>query len=199
MKRVLDVASLPPIAHGTRATIYWAVSGLIAIEATAFALLIASYFYLRLEAPTWPPSGTRPPGLLAATFNMTLLALSVVPMALTDRGARRESRGQVAIWLSVSTVLGFGALALRGFEFAALGCRWDSHAYGSIVWTILGMHAFHLVASAIENVLLLALMLRGPIERKHFVDATVNALYWYFVVAAWLPLYVLVFWGPQFL
>ena len=29
-------------------------------------------------------------------------------------------------------------------------------------------------------------MLRlGPVERKHFVDVNVNAVYWYFVVLAW--------------
>ena len=65
------------------------------------------------------------------------------------------------------------------------------------MWLLLGMHAAHLVASAIENVLLLALVLKGPLERKHFVDVHVNALYWYFIVAVWVPVYVLVFLAPR--
>ncbi len=88
-------------------------------------------------------------------------------------------------------------MTLRFFEFIALGCRWDSHAYGSITWTILGMHAGHLLTSTVENVLLAVLMWRGPVERKHFVDTNVNAVYWYFVVGSWIPLYVLVYWSAR--
>ncbi len=40
---------------------------------------------------------------------------------------------------------------------------------------------------------------RGAVERKHFVDVDVNAFYWYFVVFAWLPLYVMVYFAPRLL
>jgi len=46
-------------------------------------------------------------------------------------------------------------------------------------------------------VLLYLLMRFGPLEDKHYVDVTVSALYWYFVVAAWIPLYLLVYWLPR--
>jgi hypothetical protein len=31
---------------------------------------------------------------------------------------------------------------------------------------------------------------------KRFADVSDNAFYWYFVVAAWLPIYYLVYWFP---
>jgi heme/copper-type cytochrome/quinol oxidase subunit 3 len=61
------------------------------------------------------------------------------------------------------------------------------------------MHTGHLIASTLENVLLALLMRLGPVERKHFVDANVNAVYWYFVVLAWLPIYIILYFGPHLL
>jgi heme/copper-type cytochrome/quinol oxidase subunit 3 len=195
--RPLDVSRLPAVAYGPRATVWWGTVGLLAIEGTMFGLLVATYVYLRLGAAGWPPFGTPAPRVGAASANMALLILTLVPMIVAHRAALREQRRPIALALAVCVVAGLASLTLRGFEFAALGCRWDSHAYGSIVWAILAMHTAHLVTSTLENVLLTLLMLRGPLERKHFVDANVNAVYWYFVVAAWLPLYLIVFWGPR--
>jgi heme/copper-type cytochrome/quinol oxidase subunit 3 len=195
--RVLDVSHLPPVAQGPRVTIWWGVLSLIAIEATVFGLMVAAYFYLRQNFAQWPPIGTPPPSLLPGTVNVALLLISLVPMLFVDFSARSEARLPVAVGLTVCTIIGIACFVLRVLEFHAMHCRWDSHAYGSVVWTILGMHAGHLVASTIENALLVALMLRGYVERKHFTDTNVNALYWYFVVLGWLPMYVIIYFAPR--
>jgi cytochrome c oxidase subunit III len=193
----LDVSHLPTSAFGARTPVWWAVWGLIVIESTMFALLIASYLYLRLDADMWPPAGTPPPRLTAATVNVGVLLVSLLPMVWVQRAAYRHARLFVFAGLSASVLLGLVAIAVRLLEFRALGCRWDSHAYGSLTWAILGMHLGHLVASVVETALLALLFMNRPIEAKHYGDAEVNALYWYFVVGAWLPLYVLVFFGPR--
>jgi len=192
----LDVAHLPSLAFGPRTTIWWGVIGLLAIEGTMFAILLATYFYLKQNFPQWPPAGTPPPDLVAGSINMALLLASIWPMRIAHRAGLEEKRRPVWIALAVCAVIGFVAIALRGFEFAAMHCRWYSHAYGSVVWTMLGMHLGHLIASTLENVLLFLLMLRGPVERKHFVDVNVNAIYWYFVVLAWLPVYAVLYFAP---
>jgi heme/copper-type cytochrome/quinol oxidase subunit 3 len=193
----LDVSRLPRFAYGPRATLWWGVVGLLVIEGTMFAMLVATYFYLQIAGDAWPPPGTPPARLLAAVLNVVLLIGSVAPMYVMHRASWRADRRAVGIWLAVGTLIGGGNLVLRGFEFAALNCRWDSHAYGSILWTILALHAGHLVSSTLENLLLALLMFIGPVERKHFVDASLNALYWYFVVASWLPLFLLVYVVPR--
>ena len=49
--------------HGPRAFGWWGMVWLIGTEATLFALLIASYFYLRFRnGPIWPPDGIATPG-----------------------------------------------------------------------------------------------------------------------------------------
>ena len=120
-----------------------------------------------------------------------------MPTVGAHRAALRRDRRATTRYLVVATVLSLGTIALRGVELAQLHVRWDGRAYGSIVWTILGTHLSHLVASTPEDVLLYLLMRFGPLEDKHYVDVTVSALYWYFVVAAWIPLYLLVYWLPR--
>jgi cytochrome c oxidase subunit 1/cytochrome c oxidase subunit I+III len=75
-------------------------------------------------------------------------------------------------------------VVLRWYELSALSVSWDSHALGSTVWFLLGLHTFHGMFGSAENLTVLALLMRGPIEEKHLVDVTVNGLYWYFIVLA---------------
>jgi cytochrome c oxidase subunit I+III len=83
-------------------------------------------------------------------------------------------------------------LTLGAFEFQVLHCRWDTNAYGSVVWAIMGFHTYHLVTDTLDTAVLTALMFTRRIEGTRFVDVYENAVYWYFVVGVWLPLY----WHP---
>jgi hypothetical protein len=44
-----------------------------------------------------------------------------------------------------------------------------------------------------ENLLFLALLFRGPVERKLMVDLDVNGFYWYFVVGGWAVTFAVVY------
>jgi cytochrome c oxidase subunit 1/cytochrome c oxidase subunit I+III len=196
-RRVLDVSELPALAFGHHATIWWGTLGLITIESTMFGLMVATYLYLRLVVPHWPPLANPLPGLAAPTANAALLLVSLLPMIVVHRAALARDRRRVGLGLIAGIGFGIAALVLRGFEFRALGVRWDAHAYASVAWVILGFHTGHLLASTVENVLL-ALVIASPrLQPTHFVDTEVNAIYWYFVVVGWLPMYLLVFFGPR--
>ena len=193
----IDATRLPHVGWGPSAAVWWAVWSLIAIEGTVFVMLVSVYLFLRGIATAWPPEGVPLPGLPASTANVLLLLASVAPTVWAHRAALRRDRAATSRYLIGATVLSAGTIALRGLELAQLHARWDGHAYGSIVWTILGTHLSHLVASTLEDVLLCLLVLFGPLEDKHYVNITVSAIYWYFVVAAWIPLYLLVYWLPR--
>ena len=85
----------------------------------------------------------------------------------------------------------------RIFEFATVNCLWNTNAYGSIVWFLLGMHTIHISTDVVDTGVLTALMFTGPIEEKRFVDVSENAMYWYFVVLVWLPVYGVIYWAPR--
>ena len=84
-----------------------------------------------------------------------------------------------------------------GFEFPALNVRWDEDAYGSIVWFVLALHTTHLATDVVDTAVLTAVMYRTEPSEKRFVDVSENALYWGFIVLAWLPIYIALYWFPR--
>jgi heme/copper-type cytochrome/quinol oxidase subunit 3 len=129
------------------------------------------------------------------TANVVLLLLSAVPTLAAHRVARKRDRRAVGWYFGLATVLTLGTIVLRALEIAYLPVRWNTNAYGSIVWMILGTHTSHLVASALEDMLLCTLPFFSPVEDKHLVNVTASCLY--FVVIAWVPLYALVYLLPR--
>jgi heme/copper-type cytochrome/quinol oxidase subunit 3 len=97
-------------------------------------------------------------------------------------------------------VSGAAFLVVRGFEFVALGVAWDSNAYGSVVWVLMGLHTTHLATDFLDSGVLTVLMFtRHGRELRRFADISENGLYWYFVVASWIPIYLTVYFAPRWL
>jgi cytochrome c oxidase subunit 3 len=193
----IDVSSLPATASGVRAALWWGVMLLIAIEGTMMALLLVSYLYLRGNFQVWPPTGVGDRAFRLAVAQLALLAASFVPMVITARAARANRLGPARLALLLGTLIG-GVLpmALRALEMAALPFRWDSNAHGSMFWMILGLHTTHVVAGIAENLVMVALLYRGPVEKKVFTDVECSALLWYFVVLEWIPAFALLYLEP---
>jgi len=194
----LDVSGLPSYGFSHRSLMWWGTVGVAAIEGMVFAVAIMMYFYIRTRVDTWPPNAD-PPDLRWGTLNTLILLASCVPNQLAKRaGERLDARG-VRIWLSVGFLFAVAFLVVRGFEFTTLNTRWDADAYGSAVWFLLGLHTTHLITDAFDTIVLLVLFFTGPLEGRRYVDVSENALYWYFVVAAWLPIYVVIYWVPRWM
>ena len=190
--------SLPDHAFRYHAPIWWGNLVMIFIEGAAFAILAASYFYIWRNFGAWPPPRTPVPDLGVSSINLLVLAVSAAPFWYAARLAQLQERpAVVGGWLALGVLLGIAAIVLRGFEFRALHTRFDSNAYGSITWTILGVHLAHLLAGTLETMLIALVMFVGPVEKKHYTDATVMAVYWYFVVISWVALYAIVFIAPR--
>jgi cytochrome c oxidase subunit 3 len=192
----LDVSALPSFGFGRRSLTWWGTLGMMAIEGTLFALAVASYFFLRSHVAVWPMSEP-PPQLAWGTLNTALLVASLLPNHLSQRASERLDHAACRRWASVTLLAGLLALVLRALEFGSLNCRWDSDAYGSIVWTLLGLHTLHLLTDTWDSAVLVVLLFTGPWEGKRFVDVQENAIYWLFVVLSWLPLYAVLYWAPR--
>jgi heme/copper-type cytochrome/quinol oxidase subunit 3 len=192
----IDVSELPEFAFGARDPMFWGVAGLLAIESSMIALLVGGYFYVRGKFAPWPPSPIGETARALATAELALLLASWFPAAKLSNAAIRMSLRPARKWLAVLTLLGMGLIVLRVFECRALGFRWDSNAYGSLFWAMVGLHTLHLLGGVGENAVFLALMFKGPIEKKFMVDLHVNGVYWYFVVAGWTVLYATLYLEP---
>ncbi len=194
----VDVASLPNHAFGAQSLMWWGTVGIMAIEGMAFALTVFMYFYIWTRVDAWPPDAL-PPELRWGTLNVAILLASVLPNYYAKRAAERYDLRAVRIGMVVCLIFGVAFTAVRALEFTTLNVSWDTNAYGSAVYLLLGLHTTHLVTDVMDTAVLAALMFTGPLEKSRFVDVSENALYWNFVVAAWLPIYAVIYGMPRWL
>jgi hypothetical protein len=131
----LDVSELPSYGFSHRSLMWWGNAGMMAIEGTAFGLMILIYFYLRSLSTT--PGASPTPGLLWGTVNLAIILASAIPNVLTDKAAIEHDLGKVRIGLIVCSVFGLALCGVRALEFTTLNVRWDDSAYGSFIWTFL--------------------------------------------------------------
>jgi len=192
-RNVLDVSSLPTFAFGRRDPRWAAVMLLIAIEGSVFGLMVFAYFYVRTRLEVWPPTPLTARELALGGVTAAVLLASAVTAHLVNRAAYVVDLPRARRWLLLTTALSALALLLRVVELSSLPFRWDANVFGSVFWGTLSLHTLHLIAGNVENGLFLALLHRGPIEKKHLVDLEVNGIYWYFVVFSWLPIYAILY------
>jgi cytochrome c oxidase subunit III len=193
---VANVTELPTTTFGHRSPMWWGTVGFIVIEGSTLFICAVSYFYLRRNFPNWPPEGVFRPALTVATLQAALMALSNIPMAMVDRAARRLDLRGVRAGMVVCALLALVMCALRAFEFGALNVRWDSNAYGTVAWATLTAHTTLLVLETLETLVFVALLFSPNLEQRDLAGASDNALYWYFLTGAWIPLYAIVFLSP---
>jgi cytochrome c oxidase subunit 3 len=194
---VADVSTLPPHAFGARSVTWWGTAAFVVIEGTGFALAIAVYLYLALLAPQWPIDAP-PPDLAPGTILTIILLVSAAPNYLANEWAKRLELTKVRWAMIVMCLFGMLPLAVRVFEFRALNIWWDTNAYGSVLWTLLGLHTLHLITDWVDTLVLTVLMwTRHGHAPRRFGDVTDNAFYWNFVVLSWVPLYLLIYWVPR--
>jgi cytochrome c oxidase subunit III len=198
-RRVLDVSGLPRVVFDHHSLLWWGTLGFVVIEGFTLVLTTASYFYLRLNEYDWPPGRTPNPDLLIPTLNVLVLLVTMIPMRVVEKAARRFDRRAVVRGLVVATALSVVAVVLRWYELQALNVRWDGSAYGSAAWGVVALHSTLLVTDLFETGCFAVLFGRGPTERKHYSDVTEASFYQYFLSLSWVVLYGIVYWLPRVL
>src|SRR5690242_19548893 len=153
----VDVSRLPLHGLGRASVTWWGTMAFMLIEGTGFALVIAVYLYLMSLAAIWPINAPLP-GLLPGTVVTLILIASVVPNYLIARWAERQDLRKVRIGVIIMSLLGIAPLIVRAFEFPALHVSWDTNAYGSVVWMLLGLHTTHIITDLVDTLVLAALM-----------------------------------------
>jgi heme/copper-type cytochrome/quinol oxidase subunit 3 len=137
------------------------------------------------------------PGLFWGTVNTLILLASIYPNLLARRAAERFSLGGVRLWMAVCLVFALAFNIIRFIEFTTLNVRWDTNAYGSTTWALLGFHTTHVLTDFLDSMVLAAVMFFGRVDEQRFVDVSENAMYWNFVVLSWLPIYAVIYLAPR--
>ena len=194
----LDVSGLPSVAFGHRNTTWLANVFYMAIEGMMFALMFATYFYLRTRSTDWPP-GHLAPALRYGIANAVVFLVSVIPALWVAKRASSGDRGAIRKGLLILLLFALIAIALRVFEFTTLNCRWTDDAYASTVWVLIGMHSGHLITELIETVVLFVMSFTSKMEGTRLADAAINSDYWYFVVITGVMIDFLIYGTTRFL
>lgn len=195
-RSVQDVSALPTYAFGSRITTWWGTLSFCLLEGTGFALGVGGYLYLAFLNPQWPLSAA-PPDLLWSGLLTAVILVSLWPNSALKKSSKEEDLHKVRVGLALMSVIGVVLIGIRAMEFGSLHVRWDQNAYGSFVWTLLGLHTAHLITDVADTLVLTVLMFTRHGHGKRFTDVEDNAFYWYFVVGSWIPIYVLLYWGPR--
>lgn len=191
-----DVGELPTVTFGHRSLMWWGTLGFMVIEGWTLALIVAMYFYIRQNFLTWPPMRSPQPSLVIPSINLAVMLVSMIPAYLADRAARRLDPGGVRLWLLLTSVISLVIPVLRWYELWALNLRWDTNAYGTAAWTIVGTHATLLLLDVADTLGLTLFYWLRRMPVKVFSDVSDNSFYWYFMVLIWIPIYLIVYVGP---
>ncbi len=195
---VLDVSALPAVAFGRSNTTWLANVLFMTIEGMMFALMFATYFYLRTRASNWPPV-QNPPYLWFGIANAFVFLASVVPARWVQKQAPAGNRSRIQLGLAILAAFIAVAIILRVYEFTGLNCRWTDNAYSSTIWVLIGMHSGHLITEFIETVVILCISFTSKMEGTRLADVAINSDYWYFVVGSAMIVDFLIYATTRFL
>ena len=154
----------------------------IATETTLFAMMIGSYFYLRFKNLRWPPPGIPEPKVLLPLVILAALVAMSVPVQLAARAGRHGRLVRARVFLLLALVVQIGYLGVASYEYAADLKEFtpQSHAYGSIYFTLLGADHVHVGIGILLSLWLLAKLARGlTLYRLNALQAV--AFYWHAV------------------
>jgi cytochrome c oxidase subunit I+III len=178
-----DGIKLPVYASGPLTTSWWAMVVLILVDATVFASLVFSYFYLWTVNDAWPPAGTTlPPGAWAvgAAAGWALSsALFVAAERLLDPGRR----GWLSAAVAGSIVLMLAAFGADLWSWHHAGIRPSEHAYGAVVYAVLAWQGLHVAVLLIMAGYTLARSWCGLLDATRRVTVDNTRLFWHYMAA----------------
>jgi cytochrome c oxidase subunit 3 len=159
------VSELTPAASRPRSPSSGILGVLVfaATEATLFGTLIATYFYLRLNADAWPPQGVEAPAVALPGALTAALVLTTAPLLLAAAAAARGRRARAWLLVLGATVVQAGYLAWQIVLYFDDLSKFapDETTYGSIYFTLLGTHHIHVAIGLLLDLWVLARLAAG--------------------------------------
>ena len=168
---------------------WWGMLMLIASEATLMGSFVATYWYLRLRAPHWPPAGIPEPKVVVPMVMTGVLLLSCGPALLASRAARAGRLTAARLFLLLAFIVQSGYLAYELHDFMDELHRspMTRDAYSSIYYVLLGADHAHVFVGLLFDIWLLLKLARGLTMYR--LNAAV-AIAWYWCFAGLLTLVV---------
>jgi len=186
---------LPVGKAGFRTSGWWGMLGLIATEASLFAYLFFSYFYLQsLSTQPWPPSGLPP--LRYSIPTTVALLISAGTMWWAEHSIRLAKPPGLRIGLLVTLLLGVLYIILQFLDWKIEPFVLNADAYSSLFFIITAFHVVHAVVGVLILLGMLLWSATGHISPQRYVPNSVAAMYWYFLVLVWVAIFITLYLLP---
>ena len=167
---------------------------LIIGESGIFSIFVVAYIYYIGKSL----SGPTPQQVLEVPFfNTVCLLSSSVTIWLSERQIEHgRIKAFAALW-ALTMALGIEFIIGTGLEWHKLiyvdGLTIHTNLFGTTFYSLVGLHATHVVVGLLMLTLVLLFTLTGHVNVRHTERIQVLALYWHFVDAVWVVVFTVVY------
>jgi cytochrome c oxidase subunit 3/cytochrome o ubiquinol oxidase subunit 3 len=171
-----------------------AMYALIIAESAIFTIFVVAYvFYIGKSI-----YGPTPQQVLEVPiFNTICLFSSSLTIWLAERALERNKIKLFGGWWALTLILGTIFLVGTGVEWHTLiyekGLTISTNLFGTTFYSLVGLHATHVVFGLIGLSTVLIFTLAGKVHEEHCERIQVLALYWHFVDAVWVVVFTVVY------
>lgn len=167
---------------------------LIVAESAIFIIFVLAYvFYMGKSL-----SGPTPAQVLSVPIVGTICLLSsslTVHFAVTALEKNRIARSNA--WLALTILLGGIFMGGTALEWRKLierdGLTIRTNLFGTTYYSLVGLHASHVVVGLILLSAVLLFGLAGKLDHRHARRLDVLSYYWHFVDAVWVVVFTVVY------
>lgn len=164
--------------------------------AMMFGALFFSYAVLRVSAPIWPAPGFAPlPLALPGISTLLLLASSrTLHVALVRLRRGQLNRCRSGLLQTIALAVAFVALQCKVWtDLWKSGLHLSSGAYGGTFYVLTVFHILHVLVGLGLLARLVAPLIRRSPAAPSRVYATLTGMFWHFVDAVWLTIFLAVY------
>ena len=170
------------------------VISLIVTETALFTIFAVAYLFYIGKSLTGPyPAQVLEPPILAT---ICLLSSSATIM-LAERAFRREASGAFRLWWLITILLALVFLGWTAFEWRRLIYEHNltiaTNLFGTSFYSLVGLHATHVIAGLILLTLVFVLSLRGLVTKVYSEHIEMISWYWHFVDGVWVVVFTVVY------
>jgi cytochrome c oxidase subunit III len=160
---------------------------LIVAESTIFSIFVVAYLYYAGKSISGP---TPREVLHVPIFNSICLFASSFTIVMAERAITRGKVRLFAPWWLITIVLGAIFILGTAREWRRLICEEGltitTNLFGTTYYSLVGLHAFHVVVGLTGLSIVMILTLLGYVKHEHAGRIGVFSLYWHFVDAIWV-------------
>ncbi|MCZ6614035.1 MAG: heme-copper oxidase subunit III [Thaumarchaeota archaeon] len=172
----------PDLSHGD---IKFVTYIFLLSEALFFGGAFATYYFIRLTSPIWPPIGAPELEITIPALNTIVLLISSVTMHSATIAIKRGSQTGLRIGLLVTVILGILFLTGQATEYLRFGVSLQEVFRGTF-FLLTGLHGLHVLIGVSFMIVVFSRSVAGHFTKERHGAVEAAAIYWHFVDVVWL-------------